>query len=88
MCSIEGYRLNKATMQYIIKQCPPPSAEKQDIYTAWREDRSATEKQTSSPSTKISFDRKKFAPFLESIGTDADLEKLFLDFLQERMAQA
>ena len=30
MCSIEGYTLNKATVQKITRTCPPPSAGKQE----------------------------------------------------------
>lgn len=32
MCSIEGYTLNKATVQKITRTCPPPSVGKQEIY--------------------------------------------------------
>ena len=37
MCSIEGYTLNKATVQKITRTCPPPSAGKQEIYAVWRQ---------------------------------------------------
>lgn len=36
MCSIEGYTLNKATVQKITHTCPPPSVGKQEIYAVWR----------------------------------------------------
>ena len=36
MCSIEGYTLNKVTVQKITRACPPPSAGKQKIYAVWR----------------------------------------------------
>ena len=36
------------------------------------------------PPKKISFDRKTFAPYLEDLGSDRELESLFLEFLQER----
>lgn len=31
MCRIEGYRLNKATLNHITQKCPPPTADKQAI---------------------------------------------------------
>lgn len=83
MCRIEGYRLNKATLNHITQKCPPPTADKQAIYTAWREARVAADQKRSAPSKKITFDRRKFAPYLEKIGSEAELEEMFLDFLKE-----
>lgn len=83
MCRIEGYRLNKATLNHITQKCPPPTADKQAIYTAWREARAAADKKRSAPSKKITFDRRKFAPYLEQIGSEAELEEMFLEFLKE-----
>ena len=83
MCRIEGYRLNKATLNHITQKCPPPTADKQAIYTAWREARAAADKKRSAPSKKITFDRRKFAPYLEQIGSEAELEEMFLKFLKE-----
>ena len=83
MCRIEGYRLNKAAMNHITQKCPPPTADKQAIYTAWREARAAADKKRSIPSKKITFDRRKFAPYLEQIGSEAELEEMFLEFLKE-----
>ena len=40
MCSIEGYAINKATMNYVVSHCPPPTAERNAIIIAWREARS------------------------------------------------
>ena len=82
MCRIEGYRLNKATLNHITQKCPPPTADKQAIYTAWREARTAADKKRSAPSKKITFDRRKFAPYLEQIGSEAELEEIFLEFLK------
>lgn len=84
MCSIEGYQMNKATVQYIVRQCPPPTAERQAMFVAWREFRAAAEKRMNEPPRKITFDRKKFAPYLDGIGSDAELETLFLEFLRQR----
>ncbi len=82
MCRIEGYRLNKATLNHITQKCPPPAADKQAIYTAWREARAAADKKHAAPSKKITFDRRKFAPYLEQIGSEAELEEMFLEFLK------
>ncbi len=84
MCSIEGYQINKATVQYIVRKCPPPTAEKQLVFAAWREARAEAEKRLMAPPKKISFDRKKFAPYLDKLGSDKELEALFLEFLRER----
>lgn len=83
MCRIEGYRLNKATLNHITQKCPPPTADKQAIYAAWREARVAADQKRSAPSKKITFDRRKFAPYLEKIGSEAELEEMFLEFLKE-----
>lgn len=84
MCSIKGYQINKVTVQHIVRKCPPPTAERQAMFAAWREFRAAEEKRLSEPPRKITFDRKKFAPYLDGIGTDAELETLFLEFLRQR----
>ena len=85
MCGIEGYQINKATVQHIIRKCPPPMADRQLIFAAWREARAEAEKRLSAPPKKISFDRKKFAPYLDKLGGDQEIEALFLEFLQERV---
>lgn len=83
MCRIEGYRLNKVTLNHITQKCPPPTADKQAIYAAWREARAAADKKRSAPSKKITFDRRKFAPYLEQIDSETELEEMFLEFLKE-----
>ena len=88
MFRIEGVTLNKSAMQHIIKRCPPPAAQKQTIFAAWREARAQREKQMGAPPKKITFERKRFAPYLEKLGSDAQIEKLFLDFLKEITSQA
>lgn len=82
MCRIEGYRLNKVTLNHITQKCPPPTADEQDIYAAWREARVAADQKRSTPSKKITFDRRKFAPYLEQIGSETELEEMFLAFLK------
>lgn len=85
MCSIEGYYINKATVKYIVGRCPPPHAEKQSLFAAWREYKAATEKRQAAPPKKIVFDRKRFAPYLDKLGSDKKLEELFLEFLREKV---
>lgn len=85
ICGIEGYQINKAAMQYIVRQCPPPTADRQAVFEAWRETR--REKRLTAPLRKITFDRKRFAPYLEDLGSDQELEILFLEFLRERAGQ-
>lgn len=84
MCSIEGYQLNMATVNYIVQKCPPPCADKQLINAAWREARASEEKRRMAPPKEIRFNRKRFAPYLDKLGSDAELESLFLEFLQSR----
>ncbi len=75
---------NKAAMQHITRKCPPPTADRQAVFAAWREARAAAEKRLTAPPRKISFDRKQFAPYLEKFSSDREIEKLFLEFLRER----
>lgn len=85
ICSIEGYQINKAAVKHIARCCPPPSAERQDLYAAWRETKEAAYKRLAAPPKKISFNRKRFAPYLDKFSSDQELETLFLEFLRERM---
>lgn len=84
MCRIEGYALNKQTMSFIQTQCPPPSADQQAIYAAWREARSKATQRAAAPPKKLSFDRKRFAPYLSKFKSDKEIEDLFLEFLRQR----
>lgn len=85
ICSIIGAPVNKATVKHIVHRCPPPTADKQDIFEAYREARRAAESRLAAPPKKISFNRRSFAPYLEKVGSDKELEKLFLEFLRERV---
>ena len=85
MCSIEDYTLNKAAMQSIVHACPPPSANHQDIFAAWRQARARETQRRAALPKKISFDRRKFAPYLERLGSDKEIEELFLEFLRQRV---
>lgn len=75
----------KATMQSIVHTCPPPSANHQDIFAAWRQVRARETQRRAAPPKKISFDRRKFAPYLEKLGSDKEIEELFLEFLRQRV---
>ena len=84
MCQIDGYALNKQTMAFIQAQCPPPSANQQAIYVAWREAREKATSRAAAPPKKLSFDRKRFAPYLSKFKSDKEIEDLFLEFLRQR----
>lgn len=86
MCSIEDYTLNKAAMQNIVHTCPPPSANHQDIFAAWRQARAKETQRRAALPKKISFDRRKFAPYLEKLGSDKEIEELFLEFLRRQVS--
>ena len=66
-------RLNKATLNHITQKCPPPTADKQTIYAAWREARVTADKKRSTPSKKITFDRRRFASYLDQIDIEVEL---------------
>lgn len=85
ICNIIGAPVNKATIQYIVRHCPPPTVERQAVFEAWREARRTAEKHLAAIPRKISFDRRKFAPYLDKLGSDQELESLFLEFLRERV---
>ena len=85
ICSVIGAPVNKATIQRIVRRCPPPTAEKQRVFEAYREARKTAEKHLAALPRKISFDRRKFAPYLDKLGSDQELESLFLEFLRERV---
>ena len=85
ICVDYGKCANKAIMKYIAKKCPPPAADRQEIFAAWREAVAIEEQRKYAPPKKITFSRKAFAPYLEKLGSDAELERMFLAFLQERV---
>lgn len=84
MCQIEGYALNRQTMVSIQAQCPPPAADQQAIYVAWRKAREKATSRAAAPPKKLSFDRKRFAPYLSKFRSDREIEELFLEFLKQR----
>ena len=88
MCQRTDYRLDMKTMKYIVHKCPPPSAEHRAIVDAWNEVQRRNELRMMVPPKKITFERKKFAPYIDKFGSDQELERLFLDFLRQRAAQS
>ena len=86
MCTIEGYQINKAAVRHVVSKCPPPTAPKQAMFNAWHEARAAADAKLAAPPKKISFDRKRLAPYLDKLGSDRELEELFLEFLRERVS--
>lgn len=84
MCTIEGNPINKATVRHIVSRCPPPTAAKQAVFNAWHESQAAADAKRAAPPKKISFDRKRFVPYLDKLGSEEKLEDLFLEFLRER----
>ena len=85
ICVDYGKQVNKATMQYIAQKCPPPTANRQDVFQAWREADAIAERKKLAPPKNITFSRKTFAPYLEKLGSEKELERMFLAFLQERV---
>ena len=85
ICVDYGKCVNKAIMQYIVKKCPPPTADRQEIFAAWREAIAIKEQRKYAPPRHITFSRKRFAPYLEKLGSEAELERMFLAFLKERV---
>ena len=85
ICVDYGKIVNKTIMRYIAKKCPPPTADRQQIFAAWREAVAIEEQRKYAPPKNITFSRKVFAPYLEKLGSDTELERMFLAFLQERV---
>lgn len=78
----DDWQLTTATMQRIKKACPPPHVAATDLGKAWNLI-DAERLQRSKPKT-ISFDRKKFEPYLSKINNVQDLETMFLEFLKAK----
>ena len=81
ICAVEERRLNLGTMRRIVRQCPPPAADADDILAVWNA--AGAEENRPTKSDKITFDRKKFAPLLDKLGGNVNLEELFLEFLRQ-----
>lgn len=86
ICAMKDHRLSIAAMRRIASACPPPSAKKDEILHAWRETEQDTERRIFSASKKITFDRGKFAPYIEKLGGETNLEAMFLEFLRKAVS--
>lgn len=85
ICTEYGRPLNKAYLSHIAQKCPPPTAGRQEIFAAYREAQQAEEKRRLAPPKNITFTRKHFEPYLSKFKDDAELERLFLEFLRQRV---
>ena len=85
MCQRTDVKLDMATMKYIVRKCPPPSAERSSLVEAWNDVQRNREKRLLAPPKKITFNRKRFEPYLSKLGNEKELEELFLEFLRERI---
>lgn len=85
LCQQDGVKLNMAAMKAIVKTCPPPSAEQEAILEAWAKAQQKEEERKATLPKTISFDRRRFAPYIEKLGGDEKLEELFLEFLRLRV---
>ena len=79
---VTEYEIRKAVK--LAQLIPPPSADQQAIYVAWREAREKEVQRAAAPPKKLSFDRKRFAPYLSKFRSDKEIEDLFLEFLRQR----
>lgn len=78
----DHWQLPVAAMQRIKKACPPPHVAAGDLGKACN--RIEAERLERSKPRKISFNRKKFEPYLSKISSDRELEALFLEFLKSK----
>ena len=78
----DHWQLTVATMQRIKKACPPPHVEVPALEKVWNA--SVAHAMQKKPGKKISFERKKFAPYLDRLSSDQELETLFLEFLKQK----
>ena len=84
ICAVKGFQLNKRTVQYIVRKCPPPSAHHQEIFAAWREARaSVNQKKAVASAKRISFNRTPFEPYIKKYGGIKKLEAMLLDYLMQ-----
>lgn len=85
ICIEYGKPLNKGFLSYITQKCPPPTAGRQEIFAAYREAELSEEKRRLAPPKNITFNRKHFEPYLSKFKDDTELERLFLEFLRQRV---
>ena len=78
----DHWQLTVATMQRIKKTCSPPHIAVSTLEKVW--DASVAHAMHKKPGKTISFERKKFAPYLDRLSSDQELETLFLKFLKQK----
>lgn len=78
----DHWQLTVVTMRRIKKTCPPPHITVSALEKVW--DASVAHAMQKKPGKTISFERKKFAPYLDRLSSDQELETLFLEFLKQK----
>lgn len=78
----DHWQLTVATMQRIKKTCPPPRIAVSVLEKVWNA--SVAHAIQKKPGKTISFERKKFSPYLDKLSSDQELETLFLEFLKQK----
>lgn len=78
----DDWQLTVATMRRIKKACPPPHIAVSALKKVWNA--SVVHAMQKKPGKTISFERKKFAPYLDKLSSDQELETLFLEFLKQK----
>ncbi len=86
---LEGnnWKLSGSVMTYIKRKCPPDTATPEDVLSAWDEAEAAVLEKTAN-SAKISFNRRRFAPYLDKLGSEEKLEDEFMAFLKAKLGNA
>ena len=86
MCGIKGYQLNKATVQYIARKCPPPAADKQLIFAAWREARAEADKRRSAPQGRSPLIARNLPPIWTRLAATRRLRSCFYNSCGSELA--
>lgn len=73
-----------AQLNNLKKLCPPPEASACEISNAWNA--IFQNEKSSRRMKKIVFRGNKFAPYLARIGSEQELEDLFLEFLKQKFS--
>ena len=84
MCQIEGYALNKQTMTFYSDAMPTAISGPTGNLRRMAGGTDKEAQRAAAPPKKLSFDRKRFAPYLSKFKSDKEIEELFLEFLRQR----
>lgn len=76
----DHWQLTVAAMQRIKQACPPPHIAVSALEKVWNA--SVAHAMQKKLGKTISFERKKFAPYLDKLSSDQELETLFLKFFK------